>query len=73
MNPNAFPEFARVENPNGMNAETHPVSGMSFRQYVAAHVMSGFASYAERFHDARAIALLSVQFADALIEELEKP
>ena len=69
----AFPEIKSDSidptNHNVTNAWSE--GGLTKREYFAASIMTGLVS-ANEIRDPNSIAFLAVEFADALIEELER-
>ena len=67
----AFPSQQRLERNEMWNQTYEP--GISFRQYVAAHVMAGYAASEDgAAQESETLARWAVADADALIAELEK-
>ena len=46
--------------------------GLTKREYIATHIMSGVAAYSE-VGDIRQVAAYAVEWADALLKELRLP
>jgi hypothetical protein len=51
----------------------HVCAGLTKREYIATHLMAGYVSNSALFHDSDFLARLSVQAANELLKELEKP